>query len=310
MKCGIGLVKQPVKGNKLFIILLCGLLAACKTGVREPETFDWQGHRGARGEAPENSIPAMLRALQEGVKTLEMDVVLSKDSVVLLSHEPWFNTDICLDAKGQEWADSADRNLFHYDYSEIEACDCGTKLYDRFPAQEHLKTAKPRLLDVILEAEEAALMVNREEPFYNIEIKSKPEWDAVHYPSLEYYCDRVMETLAKANLGDRLVIQSFDPRALRYMHEKYPQVSLAYLSEDGERSPAEQIKELGFVPAIYSCEYSLLTEATVKQLQASGMKVIPWTVNEIADAERLKAWAVDGIITDYPARMISALGTH
>lgn len=286
------------------------MLASCKTGTKEPEPFDWQGHRGARGEAPENTLPAMLRALQEGVKTLEMDVVLSKDSVVLLSHEPWFKPQICLNPQGEEWRDSNDLNLFHYPYSEIAKCDCGTKPNPRFPAQEHFFAAKPRLLDVILEVEEAAIMMNRPEPFYNIEIKSRPEWDSLYYPDVEQYCEIVMEVLKKADLGPRLIIQSFDPRALNYMHEHYPQVSLAYLTEDAGATPAEQIKSLGFVPDIYSCDFTLLEASQVKELQASGMKVIPWTVNEIEDAQRLRSWKVDGIITDYPSRMLSAIGKN
>lgn len=306
MKCGIGLVKRHVKASSIILIGL--LLGACKTGVKEPEAFDWQGHRGARGEAPENTLPAMLRALQEGVKTLEMDVVLSADSIVLLSHEPWFNSDICLDFKGQEWQDSADRNIFHYPYSEIAKCDCGSKPYSRFPAQEHYFAEKPKLIDVISEVEEASMLLNGGEPHYNIEIKSKPAWDSIYYPSLQAYCELVMQELAKANLGERLIIQSFDARALQYLHQNYPQLKLSFLSENANIPPAEQISALGFVPDVYSCDYTILSKADLKQLQASGIKVIPWTVNEIADAERLRAWGVDGIISDYPARMLSAIG--
>lgn len=302
MKCGIGLAKLRGKGSKLLFGLVLVTLSACQTGTKDPEPFDWQGHRGARGEAPENSTAGMIRALQEGVKTLEMDVVVSKDSVVLLSHEPFFNTAIC-DAK-----DSSENNLFQLNYAEIAKIDCGSKAYDRFPAQEHFFAAKPRLIEVISEAEEAAILMNRPEPYYNIEIKSRPEWDGLFHPSLEVYCDLVLETAAKANLGERLIIQSFDVRALQYIHKTYPQVRLAYLTEDAQSTAAEQLKVLGFVPEIYSCDYTLLSERAVKDLQASGMKVIPWTVNEIQEAEQLRAWGVDGLITDYPARMLSAIG--
>lgn len=305
MKCGIGLAKQRVRGSKLLLGFLMLLMSACQTGTKDPEPFDWQGHRGARGEAPENTTAAMMRALQEGVKTLEMDVVVSKDSVVLLSHEPFFNLDFC-DFPGED--DSLVNNIFQLSYEEIAQIDCGSKAYDRFPAQEHFFAAKPRLVEVLSEAEEAAIMMDRPEPYYNIEIKSRPEWDEIYHPSVEVYCDLVLETAAKASLGERLIIQSFDVRALQYIHKNYPQIRLAYLTEDGSRTPAEQLKELGFVPQIYSCEYSLLTEREVKNLQASGMKVIPWTVNEIQDAERLRAWGVDGLITDFPARMLSAIG--
>lgn len=309
MKCGIGLAKLRAKASKLALITAIGLgLLSCKTGTKESEPFDWQGHRGARGEAPENTTAAMLRALQEGVKTLEMDVVLSADSVVLLSHEPWFNPEICLDFEGAEWSDTSDLNLFHYAYAEIAKCDCGTKPYARFPNQERFKASKPALLEVISEMEEASLMMNRPEPYYNIEIKARPEWDGIYYPSLAFYCDMVMEHLNKANLGERLMIQSFDPRVLQYLRNQYPQLVLAYLTEDGSRSAAQQIADLGFVPEVYSCDHQLLDEMTVKSLQTSGIKVVPWTVNEIERAKELRAWKVDGIITDYPALMIATLG--
>ena len=308
MKCGIGLVRRLAKANRLALALFIVVLGSCQTGTKDPNPFDWQGHRGARGEAPENTTAGMIRALQEGVRTLEMDVVISKDSVVLLSHEPYFNKDICSPPGGQTWADTVDLNIFHFEFDQIALIDCGSKPYDRFPAQEHFFAAKPSLIEVISEAEESAIMMNRDEPSYNIEIKSRPEWDNIYHPSVEVYCDLVLETTAKASLGDRLIIQSFDGRALQYIHEQYPQIRLAYLTEDGERSAAEQIKALGFVPEIYSCDFKLLNEMDVKNLKTSGMKVIPWTVNEIEDAERLRDWGVDGLITDYPARMLSAIG--
>jgi glycerophosphoryl diester phosphodiesterase len=286
-----------------------GLLVSCKTGTKDPEPFDWQGHRGARGELPENSLEAMQRGLQKGVKTLEMDVVLSQDSVVLLSHEPWFNPEICLDFEGKEWSDTADRNIFHYNYKQVANCDCGSKPNVRFPNQERLKTFKPRLLSVISAAEELALMMNRASPVYSVEIKSKPEWDSIYYPSVDLYCDIVLKTIAKANLGERLIIQSFDSRALRYIHEKYPQIRLAYLTETGDPSAAKQIESLGFVPEIYSCEASLLSKRLVNDLQSLELKVIPWTVNDIEEAKKLQEWGVDGIITDYPSRMLSTLGS-
>ncbi len=307
MRCGIGLARPRARVNKLCLLAILAFFTACKTGTRDPEPFDWQGHRGARGEAPENSVQGMLLALQEGVKTLEMDVVISADSVVLLSHEPWFNPEICLGTNGKKRL-NAETNLFRLSYADIAKIDCGSLKIDRFPAQEKYFAAKPRLLDVISEAEEASLMMNRPDPFYNVEIKSRPEWDSIYYPSIEFYADLVISTLRKANLGERLVIQSFDPRTLRYLNESYPEITLAYLTEDGNRSPAEQIKDLGFVPEIYSCDFSLLAESQVKRLRASGMKVIPWTVNEIADAQRLKEWGVDGIITDYPGRMLATIG--
>src|SRR6056300_735846 len=106
--------------RKVLVLVLALFLSACKTGTIE-KPFDWQGHRGARGEAPENTIPAMLRALQEGVVSLELDVVVSADSQVVVSHEPYLNPSICLGKKGEELSDTSRINLFQLTYAEIEA---------------------------------------------------------------------------------------------------------------------------------------------------------------------------------------------
>lgn len=283
------------------------LLLACQSSEKKSENFDWQGHRGARGEVPENTVEAMIRALQEGVKTLEMDVVISKDSVVLLSHEPFFNEQICIGLEGETLSNGAPNNLFQLDYEEIKSVDCGSKGHPNFIGQEKFVTHKPTLLEVFARSEEAAIMINREAPYYNIEIKSRPEWDGVFAPELETYVDLVMEVVEHSGLGERVCIQSFDPRALKYLHNAYPQTTLAFLVERSSDFK-EQLESLGFIPKIYSPNYRLLNRQKVKELQALGMKVIPWTVNEIEEAKALRDMGVDGIITDYPARLISSLG--
>ncbi len=293
--------------RNLLIALLLIVAIACETGTKKVY-FDWQGHRGARGEAPENTIPAMLKALQEGVHTLEMDVVISADSQVVVSHEPFLNPEICLDTNGADLTDSVLLNIYQLDYKEIAKYDCGSKPYPSFPGQEKYVANKPRLLDLIVEVEEAILMSGLKEPNYNIEIKSRPEWEGVFHPDYETYTNLVLEDLDKASLAERLVIQSFDPRVLQYLNENRPDIRLAYLVESKEVSVKEQIEALGFIPNIYSPHYSLLDQRTIQELHALGVKVIPWTVNEIEQAQELQGWGVDGIITDYPARMIGTLG--
>lgn len=290
------------------IVFLVLFLGACKTGTVE-KPFDWQGHRGARGEAPENTIPAMLRALQEGVFTLELDVVISADSQVVVSHEPFFNPLICLDSQGNELSDTLKLNLFNLTYAEIKSYDCGSKKNPDFPTQANEVSAKPLLIDLLGECEEACLMMGRDLPSYNIEIKSRPEWDGIYSPDYETYADLVLETLDKANLGKRLIIQSFDVRTLRYIHDIRPDISLAYLLPAAGPGLKEELNELGFVPKIVSPHFSLVNANFIRDLKTLDSKVIPWTVNEIEEAKRLRDLGVDGIITDYPARMISALGS-
>jgi glycerophosphoryl diester phosphodiesterase len=305
------LVKLLAKENRMkrlqkigpMMLLLVGLFSCQKYGAQE--NFDWQGHRGARGEAPENTIPAMLRAMQEGVNTLEMDVVVSRDSILILSHEPYFNETICHFSE----QDSMENNIFHLNWEQIKKIDCGSKRNPNFPGQESESVGKPRLIDVLSAVEEAALNLNRNSPKFNIEIKSRPEWEGEFHPDHKVYAQLLLDFIKELELAERVSIQSFDPRVLQYIHQSDPEIKLVYLTEDTEKIPSEQIKELGFYPDVYSCYYPLLKEHHLRQLQSQGIDVIPWTVNEIEEAKRLMDMGVNGIITDYPAKLIGALGS-
>jgi len=285
------------------MLLLVGLFSCQK--YDSMKNFDWQGHRGARGEAPENTIPAMLRGLQDGVTTLEMDVVVTKDSVLVLSHEPFFNPAICDFKKG----DSLENNIFRLSWEQIKNIDCGSLGNSDFVGQEVEKVGKPRLIDVLSEVEEAAISLDKPSPNFSIEIKSRPEWEGLYHPNHKVYAQLLLDFVNKLSLQKRVSIQSLDPRVLQYIHKEQPDIKLVYLTEDSLRIPSEQIKGLGFYPDVYSCYYPLLKEHHLRQLQSQGISVIPWTVNDISEAERLINMGVDGIITDYPGKLIGALGS-
>lgn len=293
--------KAPV-----FIALL--ILWACGSGEMQQaeKKFDWQGHRGARGQAPENTVPGMRLALQSGVRTLEMDVVVTADEVVVLSHEPYLNSQICLDSNGQELADTGKLyNIYTLTFSDLQKFDCGTRPHPDFPGQEHYPAAKPSLEETILASEEMVLTTGREEVYYNVEVKSRPEWDGHFHPPVEAFVDAVVSVLRRARVLERTTLQSFDLRALRYAEKRYPELKLSLLLENGD--PQQALQELGFLPAVFSCHHEMLNRARVKELQALGLEVIPWTVNDIGRAEELMGMGVDGIITDYPSRLIPAL---
>ncbi len=266
--------------------------------MEEPENFDWQGHRGARGNYPENTTPAFFFALDNGMNTLEMDVVISADSQVVVSHEPFFSEAISnIDSLKR---DSLPNNIYKLSYSQIANIDCGSKGNAGFPDQVKMALAKPLLKDVIQATEEYAIQTQRSLPFYNIEIKSRPEWDGEFHPGIEVYADLLMQVATDAQIEYRLTVQSFDDRPLQYVHQRYPDVILALLVEDST-SAEDHLSQLGFTPNIYSCYYLLVDEALVKFCKERGMKLIPWTVNDAAEIKRLKALGVDGVITDYPA---------
>lgn len=275
--------------------------------------FDVQGHRGARGLKPENTIPAFLTALDYGVTTLELDVVITKDKKVLVSHEPWMFSGICLTPDGNTISEKDEKryNIYELTYEEVKKFDCGSIGNARFPEQEKMKISKPLLSDVIVAAETHIKSYTRYEVDYNIEIKSEKELYGKFQPHPEEFSDLVFNLIDQYLPLDRVVIQSFDFKVLQYFHEKYPQVRLAALVEN-EKSAEANLKELGFIPSIYSPYFKLLDNNTVKELKTKvvssdekkprKMRVIPWTVNEEKDMLALKGMGVDGFITDYPNR--------
>lgn len=286
----------------------CGLLSlflfvtSMAVGQYIPK-FDVQGHRGARGLKPENTIPAFLTALNYGVTTVEMDLAVTKDKQLVLSHEPWMSSDICLDADGNSIAEKDEKkfNIYEMTYDEVRKFDCGSMGNSKFPEQEKMRISKPLLKDVIVAIEDHIKSYTRYEVDYNIEIKSSPGGDNKFHPSPEEFSDLVYNLLDEYLPMERVVIQSFDFRVLKYWHKKYPAVRLAALVEN-TRSIDSNLRALGFNPSVYSPHYKLLTKQKVNYLHNKKIRVIPWTVNEDSDMLSMKAMGVDGFITDYPDR--------
>lgn len=265
--------------------------------------FDIQGHRGARGLMPENSIPAFLLALDLGVTTLEIDVAITKDKEVVVSHEPWMSAAICLDSSGNAYSEKQEKklNIYQMTYSEIMSFDCGSKGNEDFPQQEKMKVSKPLLRDVFIDVENHIKSNASYEVDYNIEIKSSPDGDKKFHPSVEEYSELIYKLADEYIPLERLVIQSFDFRVLKYWHKKHPEIRLAALVENVKSIDAN-LAELGFKPSVYSPDFKLLTREKIKYLHQQKIRVIPWTVNEISDILSLKGMGIDGLITDYPDR--------
>jgi len=265
--------------------------------------FDTQGHRGCRGLMPENTLPAMLKAMQLGVHTLEMDVVISKDGKMVLSHEPFFNHEISTTPEGKSVSIEEEKllNLYQMNYSEISRFDVGMATHPRFPQQAKMQVSKPLLADIIDSVRADCERNSRPIPFFNIETKSDPAGDGIYHPLPEEFVDRLMEVINQKQFGSQVIIQSFDPRTLQYLHQKFPEIKTALLIEDHDKRPlALQLQQLGFIPTIYSPAHQLVTPLLVKQCKDMGMGLIPWTVNDIAKMQQLKDLGVTGVISDYP----------
>jgi glycerophosphoryl diester phosphodiesterase len=270
--------------------------------------IDLQGHRGARGLLPENTIPAFLRALDLGVTTLEMDVAINAEGHVVLSHEPWISAKICSHPDGRNVTEDEERRLRIYEMSdeEVAGFDCGSRGHPDFPRQQAMPVSKPLLGDV-LQAVATHESASRRTPVrFNIEIKSRPEGDRVFHPEAGEYANILYKVLQEYDVLERTTVQSFDPRALEAMHSIDPQVSTSLIisNPNGIR---ENLAQLSFVPDIYSPDYKLVDEELVRAAHARNIQVIPWTVNEADTMRKLLAWGVDGLITDYPDLAVEVL---
>lgn len=268
-----------------------------------PGEFDKQGHRGCRGLMPENTIPAMINAIGLGVTTLEMDVCISRDKKVFLSHEPFFNHEITTLPNGGFIPEKNERlfNMYRMDYDSIIKYDVGMMPHPRFPQQQKMKAVKPLLADVFNAVKEYMMTVRRPFPFYNIEIKSLPEGDKIFHPAPAEFVELVMKVINENQMEDYVTIQSFDFRSLQYLHQHYPDIKTVMLIEASDKNSfRKQIKDIGFTPTVYSPEFTLVTPELIKECHDLKMKIIPWTVNDKKKINELREMGVDGIITDYP----------
>lgn len=242
-------------------------------------------------------------ALDSGVTTLELDVVVTKDKQLVVSHEPWMASSICYDSTGGSIDPKNEKkfNIYHMTYTEVQKFDCGSRGNEKFPEQQKIALSKPLLRDVIAAVENKIKSHASYEVDYNIEIKSSPETDKKFHPSIEEYSELIYNLMDEYVPLERLVIQSFDFRVLKYWHKKHPEIRLSALVENTKSIDAN-LADLGFKPSVYSPYYKLLNREKVHYLHQLKLRVIPWTVNEIPDILSLKGMGVDGLITDYPNR--------
>ncbi len=272
--------------------------------MNKKSTVAFQGHRGCRGLMPENTIPAFIKAL-EYVQILELDVVVSKDNKIIVSHDPWMEASICSHPDGRAITETEEKELkiLELDYLKIKTFDCGLKGNAKFPSQEKLATYKPSLIDMVTEVETYCKDQDIPLPFYDIEIKSLAKWYDEYTPQPEVYVKLILAELNELRIENRCNLQSFDINILEEVHKQDPKIMQAYLIEN-LHGFEKNMEKLSFIPDIYSPYYKFVTKKLAKKVHAKGMRLIPWTVNEIKDMEKMIENGVDGIITDYPDRAL------
>ena len=279
--------------------------------------FDLQGHRGARGLAPENTLPAFERALVIGVTTLELDIGITLDGVAVVSHDPYLNADITRDAAGQ-WLATRGPLIASLTLAQLQTYELGrinpaSAYAKQFPQQQGQDGVRMPTLAALFARVKA---LGATDVRFNIETKLNPTRPD-DTPAPEAFVRILLQTIADAGMGQRVTIQSFDWRTLQLVQRSAPSIPTVYLTvqassfdnlKDGAWTAGFKLADHASVPAlvkaaggkVWSPNAGSITPEAVREAQALGLQVIPWTVNQRADLARLLDWKVDGVITDYP----------
>ena len=314
-----------MKSIHLTIVSAVCALASCAAlaqadAAAAPPGFDLQGHRGARGLMPENTLPAFQKGLDLGVNTLECDMAITRDGVVVIHHDLWLNPDTTRGPDGQ-WLEKRGPAISELSYAELQRYDVGrlkpgTAYAKDFPDQLAVDgTRVPRLSDLF----DLVRKSGNTSVGFDCETKLSPLEPAATLPPAEF-ARRVIAEIRKAGMQQRTMIQSFDWRTLQVVQKEAPEIRTMYLSSprtlaraaDGGPSPWLA----GFDPdrhgasapkavhaaggRIWAPNQTYLTPALRAEAQALGVLVIPWTVNEPAMMNKLLDMKVDGIISDRP----------
>jgi glycerophosphoryl diester phosphodiesterase len=270
--------------------------------------FEIQAHRGARAFFPENTVQAFCHAAQLGIRVVELDLVVSSDHQILVSHDPWIAAPLCADAQGEPLPTSdKSRIIYHLPYADIARFDCGLP-HPSFPQQARIRACKPLLATVFREVDAFMADAGLEGAMlYNLEIKSWQQQDGILHPAPERYAALVVQLVEEAGFAARVRIQSFDVRVVREAWRLNPQLCYGLLVdrvEHGVKKTAEQmqcsLEILGFSPAYVNPHYSLVDRALVEWLHEQQIKLTPWTVNAPEEMRFMQQIGADGIITDHP----------
>ena len=256
-----------------------------------------QGHRGARGHLPENTLPAFALALEFGVDTLELDVGVTRDGVVVVHHDRRLNPDVARGADGK-WVVAPAATIFSMTFSELQKIDVGrirpgSDYAKRFPHQKPLDGTRIPALSQVLAFEKK----------FNIETKISPE-----HPDETLFAGpfarALIAEIRKAGVERRATIQSFDFRTHREVEREAPEIETVYLTSGKDSVPAK-VRAAG--AKIWSPDFRELTPEVLAAARAEGLRIVAWTVNEPADIARMIETKIDGIISDYPDRVIELL---
>lgn len=290
-----------------FLLQACNTPKQVSSGDISTVSFYNVGHRGARGLMPENTIPSFKKAIEVGANTIEFDVHITKDHKVVIYHDASFTPSYTTKPDGSDITNAERKQYTFYqmNYADIRKFIIGEKEYPAFPEQKRLKSYAPLLSEMIDSIELFTKHDHYPSVIYLLEIKSGANSDGFEQPAPEEYMKIMMGVLKPylKTLKGRLIIQSFDMRPLQVLRRTHPDIPLGFLTGDKNKTIAQNIEALGFVPEYYNPHFSLVTPRFIKECHEKNMKVLPWTVEKVEEMQTLKEMGVDGIISDYPDRV-------
>jgi glycerophosphoryl diester phosphodiesterase len=280
------------------------VLCVSALGAQEIRTISVHGHRGTRGTRPENTLPAFEEALRAGVDVLELDMAVTKDGYIVVSHEPRITPERCLAPDGTRIEQAVP--IHDLTLAEVRRYDCGSLPNPAFSRQIPAPGARIPTLDEVFALAAASKHSAAAKVEFNIETKiylSEPQLT----PSPAEFAKLVAETVIRNEMEKRTIVQSFDVRTLREIKKIEPKIRTAQLTREQLLDIAPALKKAK--TDIWSPNYQWITPDSVKDAHEAGIQVAPWTVNTPKEWDKVIADGADAIITDYPAELIAYLKT-
>lgn len=270
---------------KLYLgILLSILLSSVIIGQNEYKIF---GHRGCRGIYPENTINGFKKAIALGVDGIELDIVVSENQKLIISHESYIDTNYCLTTK----LDKKNLNIYKMNVTEIQEIDCGSKFIKEFPSQLKVKEKKPTYKEFKKE-------LNNYNGDILFEIKCEYNLVNEYFPEYENYAKIVFEETRYSKHLENIYFMSFDFRILNELFKIMPNSNYIYLSSN--KDFRQEMKLLNFDPVGVGIDFNVISQEIIDFIHNKKQIIYGWTINDEENSKTLTSMGIDGVITDYP----------
>lgn len=288
---------------KYFILVI--VLYQSFYSLSQPDSVLIFGHRGCRGLMPENSIEGFQKALDLGADGIELDVVVNKDKQLVISHEPYFQSEFCVCQDGEKISSEKKYNIYEMTQDAIREFDCGSKGNRNYPEQEKFRMHKPLLSELL-----KAVDLSKTEILF--EIKSVPKEYGVSQPEPKEYVRIIMKELDSFPFFENITFMAFDKQILEELKlltdqnnklENGCELKTVYLTYKPLISARVFLNDLSFKPTALGMFYPTVNRKKARYLHHQGIKLYTWTIKNAYKAEQLKRKGVDGIITDFPDRI-------